>query len=316
MSTGKMESATDWRTIGERTRRQLEELDALLERMLALPPLDTPVEPTTTAAVSPAPQQSVVGDPSATALSAPLSTGRAVAGVESLPTPPSVRSHDFGPESRTVTPEKTNAPHLSETQPSQLPPRQSPQSHTRSPTVERAVPSAGAAGATPEPARANATDSRLSAAPSIPGRDGGTEAATSVSARPNLAGSTTQKTPTESCVPVASSSPATGSVSSSKPTAPEKGPAWLLREDGTAAATGPDQHPASPVHQTTSDAPTPTPSTPLRYAWLHAAGRYLHQFWLWCDQSPSVLTWLGWIGILLLLGSVAIWLGVWLSWYW
>ena len=42
MNAENTDKSADWRHIGERTRRQLEELDALLERMLALPPFDLP----------------------------------------------------------------------------------------------------------------------------------------------------------------------------------------------------------------------------------------------------------------------------------
>jgi len=127
MNAENTDKSADWRHIGERTRRQLEELDALLERMLALPPFDLPEQrisspqsltspslPTRLAEnAAPASGQQATADPASKfssgdagdqAADTPTAESAKVAAASTSPvTPADVPPHDFSASSSGAT---------------------------------------------------------------------------------------------------------------------------------------------------------------------------------------------------------------------
>jgi hypothetical protein len=99
---------------------------------------------------------------------------------------------------------------------------------------------------------------------------------------------------------------------------PPKGPAWLLRED-----TGPGDADADrSVADTSKDASgsnngaTSLDQSQSGFRWIRPIAENLTQPLRWLFLTPTGSNVLGWIGILLLLGSAAFWLGAWLGWHW
>ncbi|GBD35425.1 hypothetical protein HRbin36_00537 [bacterium HR36] len=367
MSAGKTETPSDWRLIGERTRRQLEELDALLERMLALPPLDLPGESEgATASAIPSVAGQLLDDSSqspatgshfasqtptvkpeaaknvsctseyAIAASRQSSsvgtagTSEARPAAVSVVTSPSghasIKDQAESPSSSDAVAAKSvrveSAPHAASF-PSQA--ANAAQAHPQS-GGEKALHTAskGLAGVdspavrhTAAPRQAEATASTAAAGASHQESLASHEAAAS-SAAPvaNLPMSETRAASEFSAAALPASGAAGASQAVEKPAiVPEKGPAWLLREEppGTTAPPSATDLSSEPREQ---NALAPRPAATQQSAWWRSAGAAWWQTARGCYMSPTVINWLGWLGILMLLGSAALWLGVWLSWHW
>jgi len=404
MSTESQEKSASWRLLGERTRRQLEELDALLERMLALPPFDLPEEQS-----SDPPSSSIPGSSQKlTATGTPGNSG------SSTSNSGSVQNHPQTPTS-TVSPEKPSAASISAA------PHADSANNTKIATAEPAETSsiarskppaealaqsvaisaaASAGGTTPASEPPAVSESALAEAKPAPSADAGmkprnettnsaeqapavtisasakriasrpvpdgesvervaepesvvsrtatpretkTASATHSSAasgtrpvnNPTLAGpklpESSTITPAErhdSAAPAIrsaaddSESRASASVPTEPPlqasSEPPKGPAWLLRED-----TGPGDADADrSVANTSKDASgsnngaTSLDQSQSGFRWIRPIAENLTQPLRWLFLTPTGSNVLGWIGILLLLGSAAFWLGAWLGWHW
>ncbi|MCS7167066.1 MAG: hypothetical protein RMI91_07790 [Gemmatales bacterium] len=295
MSTGKTGPVTDWRTLGERTRRQLEELDALLERMLALPPLNVPEAPSPDAESSESPTRALdaagpvksgsFGDSSAQDL------GAAILPSPSVHSQTALHEAKFVATSEQAKMESGGQAPRSQKEPNDLAkPSASPFAATHS---------AGITGGESLSTIAQASDDPRTLPTRTPQAEAKLVEKTS---------SATSKTP-------ALSSPSDNSVSQAV-SLPDKGPAWLLREDTNSVPVTPSEPAQSPSDTAKVSLDEDEPPTQEGYRWLRWATATLWQTLLLGEQAPTLLNWLGWIGILLLLGSAALWLGVWLSWHW
>lgn len=288
MSAGKLES-TDWRTIGERTRRQLEELDALLERMLALPPLDAP-EGTDAAPVESSKPASFVSYQSRAVNTSPTSGSDSAS---SQLSPDAQRTSDT---SISLSGGSAPSPIAETTEAS----RQANQySHADSQTgpAQEAVPPSQVPSPSEQPLLLTSAEA------------------------PSPASKTaTQRTEAKANEAQVSQGKADSTQSPEKDQARrlEKGPAWLLREEPVSDISArADAESSVDAGQPSEKLRTSQPASLLdKFVWISFAGKALWHAGKWCWTSPTVVNWLGWLGLLLLLGSAALWLGVWLSWHW
>lgn len=370
-NTDKMAS---WRHIGERTRRQLEELDALLERMLALPPFDlseeriaspqsltSPSSPTRLAEVAaPVSGQEATADPSSKfaaseaggqAADAPAAeSAKGVAARTSPVTPDNVPGQGSFASSRGTTsaqptsrvespsqPEKTSTTAKEEsTAPVRTSDTETPGAGLK--TSVGSVPSAEALAPAPaKSVRPGAESSPpVSARTAAPAQHSPASGERTVNDSPSAREVSSERT-AEAAGPERSSSQSraadptspAGISAGTNPAQPgpgpeqpsrenRKGPAWLLREDDSGtdspaqSATGRSSEPDSSNREPSN---TPT-DVPQQLRWLKSARRIPGQALHWLFTSPTGSNLLGWIGIVLLLGSAAFWLGAWLGWHW
>lgn len=99
---------------------------------------------------------------------------------------------------------------------------------------------------------------------------------------------------------------------------PTKGPAWLLREDTSpsdAVADLPVGYTSKDCSESGNEANSPGQSQPAFRRIRPIAENLMHPL-RWLFLTPTGSNVLGWIGILLLLGSAAFWFGAWLGWHW
>jgi hypothetical protein len=403
MSTESQEKSASWRLLGERTRRQLEELDALLERMLALPPFDLPEEQS-----SDPPSSSIPGSSQKLA-----ATGTPGNSESSTSNSGSVQNHPQTPTS-TVSPEKPSAASVSaapqagsanNTKIAATEPAETSSIARSKPPAEALAQSvsisaaASPGGTTPASEPPAVSESALAKAKPAPSADAGmkprNETTNSAEQAPAVTISASAKriasrpvpdeesvervaepgtvvsrtaTPRETKTASATQSAASGArpvnnptlagpklpesstvtpaerhdsaapairsaaddsesrASASVPTEPPlqasseppKGPAWLLRED-----TGPGDADADrSVADTSKDASgsnngaTSLDESQSGFRWIRPITENLAQPLRWLFLTPTGSNVLGWIGILLLLGSAAFWLGAWLGWHW
>ncbi len=391
MSTESQEKPASWRLLGERTRRQLEELDALLERMLALPPFDLPEEQSSDSLASSIPgstqkltttgtpghsQTSNSGSaqsqpqtptstvspekPSAASVSAALHAGSAdktkIAAAEPAETSSTARNKppaDALAQTTSIAasaggtipaskPSSVSESALAEAKPVPLADaelkrgKETTNSAEQAPGVAISVSAKGIASrpvSGEESIVCETTTPRETRTASATRSDGASSARPVNNpslAGPKLAESSTI-TPAEGHGSVAPAIHSAADSPESRASAsthaeplrqassePPRGPAWLLRED-----TGPSDAVADRLVGNTSKdnsesdngANSPGLSHP-DFGWIRPIAENLIQPLRWLFLTPTGSNVLGWIGILLLLGSAAFWLGAWLGWHW